>query len=427
MKFDVLIVGGGPAGMMAAGTAAEDGLSVCLLEKNAVLGKKLRITGKGRCNVTNRCDVRTVVESTPTNGRFLYGAVAQFSPEDTVRFFESLGVPLKTERGNRVFPVSNKAADIAEALIGYVRDAGVKIVYGEAERLLLENGSVCGVALKDSSQIAAAAVAVCCGGASYPATGSTGDGYRLAKQAGHTVTPLRPSLVPLAAQGEDVRDCRDMMGLSLKNISMQVTDTRTKKVIYEDFGEMLFTHFGLSGPVILSASSHMPGMSPGRYRVAIDLKPALSPEKLDARLLRDFGANRNRDFSNSLAALLPRKMIPVAVRRSGIPPETKCNAITRDMRHSFGVLLKNFEIAVEGFRPLSEAIVTSGGVAVDEVDPKTMKSRRVGGLYFAGEVLDVDAYTGGFNLQIAFSTGRLAGKSMKTENGISETKGKVIL
>ncbi len=321
---------------------------------------------------------------------------------------------LRRRRGNRVFPVSDKAADVAEALIGYVRNAGVKIVRGEAERLLLENGRVCGVSLKDGSQIHARNIAVCCGGASYPATGSTGDGYRLAKQAGHTVTPLRPSLVPLAAQGEDVQDCRDMMGLSLKNISIRVADTKTGKHVYEDFGELLFTHFGLSGPVILSASSHMREMSPGRYRVAIDLKPALSPEKLDARLLRDFGANRNRDFSNSLAALLPHKMIPVAVRRSGIAPETKCNAVTREMRHSFGDLLKNFEITVEGFRPISEAIVTSGGVSVDEINPKTMESKACRGLYFAGEVLDVDAYTGGFNLQIAFSTGRLAGKSMKS-------------
>lgn len=413
--------------MMAAGTAAENGLSVCLLEKNAVLGKKLRITGKGRCNVTNSCDVRTLVESTPTNGRFLYGAVSHFSPSDTIRFFEGLGVPLKTERGNRVFPISDKAADIAEALGRYVRNQGVKIIHGEAERLLLDKGETRGVELKNGSQILAGKVAVCCGGASYPMTGSTGDGYRLAEQAGHTVTPLRPSLVPLVAQGEDARDCRDMMGLSLKNVSVRVTDQKTQKIVYEEFGELLFTHFGLSGPLILSASSHMPEMSPGRYRVSIDLKPALSEEKLDARLLRDFGENRNRDFSNSLAALLPHKMIPVAVRRSGFQPGIKCNALTREMRHSFGSLLKNFEIDIAGFRPIEEAIVTSGGVAVDEVNPKNMESKRIRGLFFAGEVLDVDAYTGGFNLQIAFSTGRLAGNSMKAENTESETKGMVIV
>ena len=426
MKCDVLVVGGGAAGMMAAGAAAERGLSVCLLEKNAVLGKKLRITGKGRCNVTNNCSTRMVVESAPTNGRFLYGAVSRFGPEETMRFFEKLGVPLKTERGNRVFPVSDHAADIAEALIRYVRSSGVRIVHGQAERLLLDGG-VSGAVLKDGMAISASCVAVCCGGASYPATGSTGDGYRLAGQAGHTIVPLRPSLVPLVAGQEDCRDCRDMMGLSLKNISVKVTDTETGSAVYEDFGELLFTHFGLSGPVILSASSHMPNMSPGRYRVAIDLKPALSPEKLDARLVRDFGENRNRDFANSLGALLPRAMIPVAVRRSGIPPETKCNAVTREMRREFGALLKNFEIGIEGFRPLEEAIVTSGGVSVGEVDPKTMESRLVRGLYFAGEVLDVDAYTGGFNLQIAFSTGRLAGESMGPRHAERNTKGQVVL
>ena len=416
MKFDALIIGGGAAGMMAAGTAARRGLHVCLLEKNAILGKKIRITGKGRCNVTNQCDIRTVIGSTTTNGRFLFSAITQFQPTDTVSFFEGLGLPLKTERGNRVFPVSDHAADVAEKLAEFDRSAGVKIINGTAEKLLMENGAVTGAALKDGTRIAADAVAVCCGGVSYPVTGSTGDGYRLAKQAGHTVTPLRPSLVPLVAQGEDAGDCRDMMGLSLKNVSVRVTDTRNGSTVYEDFGEMLFTHFGVSGPIILSASSHMPEMAPGRYRISINLKPALSPEKFDARLVRDFGTNHNRDFANSLGALLPRKMIPVVVRRSGIPPETKCNAITREMRHSFGELLRNFTVSVEGFRPIEEAIVTSGGVAVNEVSPKTMESTLVKGLYFAGEVLDVDAYTGGFNLQIAFSTGWLAGNSMEKKS-----------
>lgn len=412
MSWDALVVGGGAAGMMAAGTAAERGLRVCLLEKNAVLGRKLRITGKGRCNVTNRCDVRTLIASVPKNGRFLFGAVSRFAPEDTVAFFESRGLPLKTERGNRVFPVSDRAADVAECLEKYVRESGARVTRGEAERLLLENGAVRGVTLKDGREIPARSVAVCCGGASYPSTGSTGAGYRLARQAGHTVTPLRPSLVPLVARG---RDCREMMGLSLRNVAVAVTDTALKKAVYRDFGELLFTHFGLSGPVILSASAHMDRMAPGRYRVSVDLKPALSPEKLDARLVRDFGLNRNREFCNSLSALLPRKMIPVAVRRSGIPPDTRCNAITREMRRGFGELLKSFEIEIEGFRPIEEAIVTSGGVSTDEIDPRTMESRLVKGLYFAGEVVDVDAYTGGFNLQIAFSTGRAAGKSMEAE------------
>ncbi len=410
MGYDALVIGGGAAGMMAAGTAAERGLKVCLLERNRVLGRKIRITGKGRCNLTNRCDVRTMIENVPTNGRFLYGAASQFSPEDTIRFFEGLGLPLKTERGNRVFPVSDRAADVAEALIGYVRHSGASLVTGRAEKLLIPDGSVRGVRLTDGAEIPADCVAVCCGGASYPATGSTGDGYRLAKQAGHTVLPLAPSLIPLTASGGD---CRDMMGLSLRNVAIRVEDTGTGKTVYEDFGELLFTHFGLSGPVILSASSHMRPMKPGKYRVVIDLKPALSPEKLDARLVREFGENHNRDFGNSLSGLLPRKMIPVAVRRSGIPPDTKCNAITRQQRHDFAALLKSFEVDVSGFRPIEEAIVTSGGVSTKEIDPRSMESRLKRGLYFAGEVIDVDGYTGGFNLQIAFCTGRLAGNSMK--------------
>lgn len=396
--------------MMAAGTAAQRGLKVCLLERNSILGKKIRITGKGRCNVTNRCDVRTMIENVPTNGRFLYGAASQFSPEDTMNFFGELGLPLKTERGNRVFPVSDRAADVAEKLIEFARRSGASVVTGRAENLLLSDGKVRGVRLEDGAEILAENVAVCCGGASYPATGSTGDGYRLARQAGHAIVPLTPSLIPLTASGDD---CRDMMGLSLRNISVRITETGTGKTVYEDFGELLFTHFGLSGPVVLSASSHMRQMKPGKYRVFIDLKPALSPEKLDARLVREFLENHNRDFSNSLSGLLPRKMIPVAVRRSGIPPETKCNAVTRQMRHDFAALLKSFDVTVSGFRPIEEAIVTSGGVSTKEIDPKTMESRLIRGLYFAGEVVDVDGYTGGFNLQIAFCTGRLAGKSMK--------------
>lgn len=409
MSADVLVVGGGAAGLMAAGTAAERGLSVLLVEKNPVPGKKIRITGKGRCNVTNNCDVRTLIDSTPTNGKFLYSAVSRFSPRDTMNFLEGLGLPLKTERGNRVFPQSDRAADVAEALTLFAVSSGVKIERAQVRRLLLKNSSVRGVELTDGTELKAKNVVVCCGGLSYPGTGSTGDGYRMARQAGHRVTELRPSLVPLVARGED---CRDMMGLSLKNIAIRVADCQSEKTVYEDFGELLFTHFGLSGPVILSASAHMREMSPGRYRVCIDLKPALSPEKLDLRLLRELSANRNRDFIHALDNLLPRKMVPVAARRSGIGSTTKCNLVTREQRHSLGALLKSFEVEIEAFRPIAEAVVTSGGVAVSEVDPKTMESKIVEGLYFAGEVLDVDAYTGGFNLQIAFSTGRLAGKSI---------------
>ncbi len=417
MRTDLIVVGGGAAGMMAAGRAAELGLSVCLVEKNERLGRKLAITGKGRCNITNNCTVQELVASVPSNGRFLYGAVSAFTPQDTMAFFESLGVPVKTERGNRVFPVSDRALDVAQALEGWLRRNGCRVVRGEADSLLLEGEAAVGVRMKDSSVLHGGAVLVACGGVSYPGTGSTGDGFRLAEQAGHTVTPLRPSLVPLIA-GEE--DCAELMGLSLRNIGLSVWDRKKKKEIYSDFGELLFTHFGLSGPVILSASSHIREMEPGRYEARIDLKPALTPEQLDARLRRDFGENKNRDFANSLGALLPRKLIPVAVRRSGIPGTLKCNAITREMRWDFLRLLKCFPFTVEGFRPIAEAIVTSGGVSVKELQPKTMESKLVRNLYFAGEVIDVDAYTGGFNLQIAFSTGRAAAEAAARKQGDTE-------
>ena len=414
MSPDLIVVGGGAAGMMAAGRAAELGCSVCLVEKNERLGRKIDITGKGRCNLTNNCSVQELIASVPSNGRFLYGAVSSFTPQDTMAFFESLGVPVKTERGNRVFPVSDHAKDVSGALGDWLRRAGCEVRRGTVQSLLLDEGRAAGVRLQSGEEIFAGAVLIACGGASYPATGSTGDGYRLAEQAGHTVTPLRPSLVPLVAQGED---CSEMMGLSLRNIGLSVWDRRKKKEIYSDFGELLFTHFGLSGPVILSASSHLREMEPGRYEARIDLKPALSPEQLDARLQRDFSENKNRDFVNSLGALLPRKLIPVAVRRSGIPGDLKCNAITREMRRGFLQLLKSFSVEIQGFRSLAEAIVTSGGVSVKELNPKTMESRLVSGLYFAGEVVDVDAYTGGFNLQIAFSTGRAAAEAIASKRG----------
>lgn len=411
MKYDVIVVGAGAAGMMAAGTAAGRGLKVCLAEKNSICGKKIRITGKGRCNLTNNCDVRTFISSVPTNGRFLYGAASRFSPRDTMDFFERLGLPLKTERGNRVFPQSDRAADVAEKLAGYVQSSGVEVKNGSVCGLLTKDGSVYGVKLSGGGEIHAKSVILCCGGASYPVTGSDGSGYRLAAEAGHTVEKIRPSLVPLV---EDGNDCRGMMGLSLKNISIKAADNKTGRTVYTDFGELLFTHFGLSGPVILSASSHMVNMSPGRYSVFIDLKPALNEEKLDARLLRDFEKYKNRDFINSLQDLLPHKIIPVAVKRSGISAGTKCNSVPRGVRRDFVKLLKSFEIKIKSFRPVEEAIVTSGGVSVREIDPKTMESKLVNGLYFAGEMIDADGYTGGFNLQIAFCTGRLAGNSVKS-------------
>lgn len=407
--YDVLVIGGGAAGLMASGTAAHNELSVCLAEKNNRFGWKLSITGKGRCNLTNACDVPAFIASVPTNGRFLYSAVTRFTPQDTVAFFEGLGLQTKTERGNRVFPQSDKAADVVDALVRYAKSGGTDFVTGEVKRLLLKDHTVFGAELQGGQQIAANSVIICCGGASYPGTGSTGDGYRLARQAGHTVTEIRPSLVPLVVPGDE---CSEMMGLSLKNVSLKVVDTEKKKDIYSDFGEMLFTHFGVSGPIVLSASAHMRNMSPGRYHVLIDLKPALSPEQLDARLQRDLELNHNKDFANSLNALLPRKMIPVIVKRSGIEPNLKCNQITREMRRSLAELLKAFELEIAGFRPVEEAIVTSGGVKVSEINPKTMESKLVNGLYFSGEVIDVDAYTGGFNLQIAFCTGRLAADSI---------------
>ncbi len=411
-QYDVAVIGGGAAGMMAAGTAASMGLDTVLIEKNDRLGRKLGITGKGRCNVTNHSDVAELIAAVTTNGRFLYSAFSRFTAQDTMAFFERLGVPLKTERGGRVFPQSDKASDIVQAMGRFLKENGADIIFTPAESLLIESGRVNGVKLVDGQELRASHVIVACGGCSYPGTGSTGDGYRFARQAGHTVTELRPSLVPLVAQGWE---CPEMQGLSLKNIAVTVTDTVRRKKVYDDFGELLFTHFGLSGPVILSASTHMKEMKPGRYEVSIDLKPALSPEQLDARLCRDFAKNQNRNFANSLSELLPRKMIPVMVKLSGISPDCKCNQISREQRLAFGRLLKGFRIVIQGFRPIAEAIVTSGGVAVKEVNPKTMASKLVEGLSFAGEVLDVDAYTGGFNLQIAFSTGYLAAVSQKKE------------
>ena len=407
--YDVIVIGGGAAGTIAAGTSAENGYRTLLMEKNSRLCRKVMITGKGRCNVCNHCDVNTVIEHVPSNGRFLYGAVSKFPPQAVMDFFGELGVSLKTERGNRVFPESDKATDIVDALASFVSRSGVKRMTAEAESLLIEDGTVKGVVTAKGETVFGENVILCTGGKSYPGTGSTGDGYRMAQQAGHSIIPIRPSLVPLTAYGTD---CPAMQGLSLRNISIEVTDNKIGKPIYSDFGELLFTHFGLSGPVILSASSHMRDIAPGRYSIIVDLKPALTAEQLDLRLQRDLEKYRNRDFINALGDLLPRKMIPAVVKRSGIPADTKCHQITREQRLSLGTLLKRFTVEIKGFRPIEEAIVTSGGVCVKEVSPKTMGSKLVKGLYFAGELLDVDGYTGGFNLQIAFATGRLAGSSV---------------
>ena len=401
--YDVLIVGGGPAGLMAAGTALGRGLSVCLLDKNRQLGRKLRITGKGRCNVTNNCPVEEAVAACPRGGKFLYGALSAFSPQDTMAFFEGLGVPLKTERGRRVFPVSDSAHDIADALERYA--AGAAIVREAVTAVLVENGEAVGVRTA-AGEYRGRGVILCCGGASYPGTGSNGDGYKLAAAVGHTIVTPTPSLVPLVERGPW---CRRLMGLSLRNCGVKVTQRGKKKPVYEDFGELLFTHFGLSGPTILSASAHLHPMEPGKYTVHIDLKPALSEQQLDARLLRELEAHKNKIFANSLEELLPQKLIPVAVERSGIPGETRCHSVTKEQRRALLALLKDFSVEIEGFRPIAEAIVTSGGVSLKEIDPRTMESKRVKGLYFAGEMIDADAYTGGYNLQIAFATGKLSG------------------
>ena len=407
---DILIIGGGAAGLMAAGVASMKGKSVTVLERNERPARKVMITGKGRCNVTNNCDsLDELISNVPVNGRFLYSAFSSFMPRDTMELFEDMGVPLKTERGNRVFPVSDKAVDIVDALTAFATDDGAQIVNARATELIIEDGCVKGVMTESGEAFYAQKVLVATGGKSYPVTGSTGDGYDFARQAGHTVTELKPSLVSLVCHEGF---CTDLQGLALKNVAIKVVDTAKKKEIYKDMGEMLFTHFGVSGPMILSASSHMRNMEKGRYQIFVDMKPALTPEQLDSRILRDFSENNNKNFINSLGGLLPRKMIPVVVKLSGIKPTEKVNQITKEKRARLVSVLKEFKITVNDFSPIKDAIVTSGGVKVSEINPKTMESKLCQNLYFAGEVIDVDAYTGGFNLQIAFSTGHLAGDNM---------------
>lgn len=406
----VVIIGGGAAGLMAASAAGERGSRVTVIERNERPARKVMITGKGRCNVTNDTDVNGFVAAVTEkkSGRFLYSAFNAFSAEDTKEFFESRGVPLKTERGNRVFPQSDRSVDIVDALVDAAKRAGAELVTDRAVSLKIENGRVTGVVTESGRTVETDAVIVATGGLSYPLTGSTGDGYELAKQAGHTVTELRPSLVPVT-----VREgwCSALQGLSLKNISVTIYKGASVKPVFTDFGELMFTHYGLSGPVILSASAYMSDANRENYRAVIDLKPALDEEKLDARILRDFAAASNKDFINSLSELLPRKIIPVIVRLSGIEPSRKVNQITKQQRAELVKLLKGLTLTVNGFRPIEEAVITKGGVNLSEIDPKTMRSKLVEGLYFAGEVLDADAFTGGFNLQIAFSTGFVAGKS----------------
>ena len=407
----IVIIGGGAAGLAAAISASEkykNQAEVTLIEKNERPARKVMITGKGRCNVTNNCNVDTLIANVPKNGKFLYSAFSGFTPKDVISFFETAGVPLKTERGNRVFPVSDKAVDIVDALVKTAKSGGTRFESAVAEEILTENGSVVGVKLTDGRVISADSVILATGGMSYPLTGSTGDGYKMAQKLGHTVTELKPSLVPLCIHEGF---CTKIAGLSLKNVTLSIFETGKKKPLFSEMGEMLFTHFGISGPLVLSASSHIRYMGKKEYMAFVDLKPALSIEQLDNRILRDFGEEQNKDFANSLSKLLPKSLIPVIIKLSGIKSDKKVNQIEREERLGLCKLIKALPLHITGFRPIEEAIITSGGISVKEIDPKTMGSKLVSGLFFAGEIIDVDAYTGGFNLQIAFSTGFAAGKN----------------
>ena len=410
MSRRIVVIGGGAAGMMAAVSAAERRASVTLLEPNERLGKKLNITGKGRCNVTNNAPTEELLANVPRNGKFLYSVFSRFDGRDAMAFFEDLGVPLKTERGNRVFPVSDRAFDVSAALERRLKALGVTLARDRAVSLEIADGAVRGVA-GERRRYAAEAVILATGGVSYPATGSTGEGHRMAAEAGHTVTPLRGSLVPLRDFGVG----RELQGLSLRNVGLTVYENNKK--IYTDFGELVFTHFGVSGPLILSASAHMRRFGERAYHLEIDLKPALDEQTLDRRLLSDFEKYANHDFCNALDDLLPKKLIPVIVRLSEIDPRQKVHDITREQRRGLLTVLKHFPVVIAGPCPVMDAIVTSGGVKVGEINPNTMESKLVKGLYFAGELIDVDAYTGGFNLQIAWATGRAAGFAAAGDGG----------
>ena len=407
-KNSVIIVGAGAAGCMAAVTAAQRGFNVTLFDRNEKIGRKMLITGKGRCNVTNNCDKDTLMSSVVVNSRFLYSAFAAFSPQDTMRFFEESGVELKTERGKRVFPQSDKSTDIIDAFFVKLNRLHVKIVSESVEALLFdEKKNVVGVKTA-KRDYRAENVILCCGGCSYPQTGSDGFGFKLAQSAGHSVIEPVPSLIPIVTEE---KWCAEIQGLSLRNVTLTLKNEKNK-VLYEELGEMLFTHYGVTGPLVLSASSHINLRKGGSYKLFIDLKPGLAFEQLDKRLLRDLDNNKNRDIVNSLGELLPKKLIPIVIMLSNIEPHKKCSEITKQERRTLVQTLKSLELTFMEFRPIEEAIVTCGGVNVKEIDPKTMRSKLVNGLSFAGEMIDVNAYTGGFNLQIAFSTGYLAASSL---------------
>ena len=411
----VVVVGGGPAGIMAAISAASNGANVVLLEKNSSLGKKLLITGKGRCNITSSIDISDFIKNIPGNGRFLYSAFQNYTNEDIINLMENNGVKVKEERGNRIFPVSDSAQSVLDAFIKELKKyKNIEIRTNvKVKKILIDDaGFVEGVSLENGEKILGGKVILATGGKSYPLTGSNGEGYEMAKSLGHTIENIRGSLVPLTAE----KLCQRMQGLSLRNVKMTLKDEEAQKKIYDDFGEMLFTHFGVSGPTILSGSSHFlrykdveAKLKSGKISLYIDLKPALAPEELDKRILRDFEEIKNKEFKNSLDKLLPKKMIDVVIDLSGIDPYKKVNEVTKEERTKLVNLLKNFKIIITGFRPVEEAIVTAGGISIKEINPKTMESKLVNGLFFAGEIIDVDAYTGGFNLQIAYSTGYTAG------------------
>ncbi len=414
----VIVIGGGPAGMMAAITAKENKNDVLIIEKNNQLGKKLLITGKGRCNITSSLEMEDFIKNTPGNGMFLYSAYQQYTNKDIIQFLKQQGLDVKEERGNRIFPVTDKSMDVLKCFTKKIKELDIDIQYNtKVEEILTEmiDGETVVIGIKtDKEKIKANKVILATGGKSYPLTGSTGDGYRLAEKLGHSIIPIRPSLVPLEVY--DKAECKEVQGLSLRNVGIKLMDIEKNKQIYEDFGEMLFTHFGVSGPTILSASAHLV-----RYKnidrlfhekkivLKIDLKPALDEKKLNDRILRDFEEVKNKQFKNSLDKLLPQKLIPVIIRRSKISPNKQVNEITRKEREELIKQIKDFEIIIKGFRPIEEAIITSGGINIKEINPKTMESKKVKGLYFAGEIIDVDSYTGGFNLQIAYSTGYVAG------------------
>ena len=414
---NVIIIGGGPAGMIAGISAARNGDKVTIIEKMNSCGKKLLITGKGRCNITNSTDLNGFIENTPCNGRFLYGALNNFDNNDIISLLEQEGVKTKVERGGRVFPVSDKSQDVLNALLRILKNLNVKILTNkEVNKIIVKDGQVIGVKIKDVGgahleELNADKVILATGGKSYPVTGSTGDGYKLAKELGHTITDIKPSLIPLTSKDEE---CGKLQGLSLRNVEVKLKNN--DKIIYQDFGEMLFTHYGVSGPVILSSSAHLIRyknvdelLKNGGIKLEIDLKPALSEEKLDLRILRDFEEVKNKEFKNSLDKLLPQKLIPVVIEKTRINPYKRVNEITKEERAKIIKILKHFEISINGVRPIEEAIITSGGISIKEINPKTMESKIVKGLYFAGEIIDVDSYTGGFNLQIAWSTGYTAG------------------